>query len=99
MPMALLLCLTALWVTPLTLAQQRMLFVLSEVLNAWSALDVFCLSIAAALLQIQQFVIFIVGDSCDGINAILEQYMDPFLGGDDTCFDVIASLLPVSCFI
>ena len=44
--------------------------VLTEVCNAWSALDVFCVSIAAALLEIQQFAAFIVGDACDGINEV-----------------------------
>ena len=46
------------------------LMVLTEVCNAWSALDVFCVSIAAALLEIQQFAAFIVGDACDGINEV-----------------------------
>lgn len=81
-----------LWLTPLTLSKQRLFFVLSEVFNAWSAVDVFCISIAAALLEIQQFVDFIIGDSCDGINVILAEYLDPLLGGDDVCFDVIAYL-------
>lgn len=30
-----------------------MLFLLTEVMSAWSALDVFCVSIAASLLEIQ----------------------------------------------
>jgi len=92
MPFALLLAMLTLWLVPLTLSSQRQMFVLAEVLNAWSALDVFCIAIAAALLEIQQFAAFIVGDSCDSINVILAEYMDPILDGDDKCFDVVAQL-------
>ena len=81
-----------LWFYPLRLKSQKSLFTLAEVFNAWSALDVFCLSIAAALLEIRQFANFIVGDSCDGINKILKKYLNEQLDGDDKCFDVIATL-------
>lgn len=91
MPLAFLLSLVVLWLVPLTLRSQRQLHVLSEVLNAWSTLDVFCVSIVAALLEIQQFAAFIVGDSCDGINQLLAKpTADEKLEGDDKCFDVQA---------
>ena len=99
MPFAVLLAMLGLWLVPLTLASQRSIFVLAEVLNAWSALDVFCIAIAAALLEIQQFAAFIVGDSCDGINVILEEHMDEILEGDDKCFDVIATLTSVNILL
>eukprot|EP01036_Dinobryon_divergens_P030297 gene30297-39518_t len=41
---------------------------------------------------IQQFAAFIVGDSCDGINKLLEKFLDSQLDGDDLCFDVVAVL-------
>lgn len=97
MPLGLMVCLSILWLVPLTLSKQRQLFVLTEVFNAWSTLDVFCISIAAALLEIQQFAAFIVGDSCDSINVILEKYLDEKLDGDDKCFDVVAYLTKVLC--
>lgn len=96
MPLSLLIVLGVLWMIPLSLDRQRQLFVLSEVLNAWSTLDVFCIAIAASLLEIRQFAAFIVGDACDGINVILGKYMDEKLDGDDKCFDVVAVLLSVS---
>jgi hypothetical protein len=96
MPLGLVFVLMILWVVPLTLSMQRTLYVLSEVLNAWSALDVYCLAIAASLLEIQQFAMFIVGDSCDQINKLLEKYFDEKLEGDDKCFDVVAYLMTVS---
>jgi hypothetical protein len=93
MPTAFLLASLILWLVPLNLSKQRSLFVFSEILNSWSSLDVFCVSIVAAMLQIQQFASFIVGDSCDGINEILKKY---FPDGDDICFDVVATIDPSS---
>jgi len=66
--------------------------VLTEVLNAWSAIDVFVISILAALLEIQQFAQFIIGDRCNLINEILRQHFDGALNGDDKCFDVKTKL-------
>ena len=48
---------------------------------------------------LKQFAAFIVGDSCDGINKLLEKFLDSQLDGDDLCFDVVAVLLGVSVFI
>mmetsp|Transcript_14969 Transcript_14969/g.20920 ORF Transcript_14969/g.20920 Transcript_14969/m.20920 type:complete len:1071 (+) Transcript_14969:86-3298(+) len=92
-PLSHLVCLIVLWVTPLRGSWQRRTFVLAEVLNAWSALEVFVVSIIAALLEIGQFAEFIVGDHCDSINKILElPPFDKLLDGDDTCFSVSATL-------
>jgi len=96
MPLALLATLLFLWLVPLSLHRQRQVFILAEILNAWTALDVFCVSILAALMELQQFAAFIVGDSCDGINQVLTKFLDGPLEGDDKCFDVIAKLKPVS---
>lgn len=40
---------------PLKLEIQRVLFTAAEILNAWSTIDVFVVSIVAALLEIRQF--------------------------------------------
>lgn len=92
MPLAFLVALLLLWVTPLTLRIQKFCVVMTEVLNAWNALDVFVISIVAAIMEIQQFASFIVGDSCDLINEVLKENMDTELEGDDKCFDVVATL-------
>jgi hypothetical protein len=93
MPLSLMIALAVLWFVPLPLDRMRQAFVLCEVLNAWSTLDVYCIAIAASILEIQQFAAFIVGDSCDKINVYLEKaFMDQKLGGDDICFDVVAFL-------
>ena len=54
----------------------------------------------AANLEISQFAAFIVGDSCDAINMILEQErFDMLLDGDDKCFDLVANLKPSAWLI
>jgi len=95
MPVACVLVFAVIWLAPgITLPQLKSLTVLAEILNAWSGLDIFVVSILAALLEIQQFAAFIVGTSCDGINKYLEEYLNTVLHGDDLCFDVITSLYP-----
>ena len=67
-----------------------------DILGAWTALDVFCLSVAAALLEIRQFAAFIVGDHCQEINSFTEYFMPGPGGKSMTCFDVITTLKLVS---
>ena len=63
-PLVQLVVLFILWFMPLRLRRQYQLFVLAEILHAWSGLEVFVVSILAALLEIQQFVEFIVAPYC-----------------------------------
>ena len=87
-----------LWVVPLKLSHQRFCFHASEVLNAWSTIDVFVVAIIAALVEIEQFAKFIIGDKCDLINSILIKYFKPDLGEYDTCFTVISTLV-TGCWV
>lgn len=91
-PVAHLVVLFFLWVLPMYPATQRKWFHVAEVLNAWSALEVFVISIIAALVEIRQFAQFIIGSRCDQINVILKEYLNKELDGDDRCFDVQAYL-------
>ena len=99
MPFACLGVMLSLFLLPLTTDSANRLFVLAEVCNAWSALDVFVISIVAALLEIEQFASFIIGNDCDDINAILERWFDSKLKGDDVCFDVVATLAPDCAYL
>jgi len=94
-PLVLYTSLLAIWMLPFTYRLQKKAYVLIEVLLAWSATDVFCLSIIASNLEIRQFAAFIVGDSCDNINNLLEKFLDKRLEGDDVCFDLISTLKEV----
>ena len=91
-PLLHLLVLIVLWLAPLSLAAQRRVYVLVEVLNAWSALDVYVIACIAALLQLRQFALWIVGDSCDFINPLIKKYLAPVVPGDPVCFDLVAKL-------
>jgi len=91
-PLCYMLLLLILWLTPMTAKLQRTVFVITEVFNAWSALDVVVVSIIAALLELQQFSQFIIGDRCDLINPIIKQLFNQELNGDAKCFDVVATL-------
>jgi len=95
MPFAFMLVNLILWLVPMTIKLQRQIFVLSEVLYAWSAIDVFIISVIAALLELSTFAQFIIGGRCDLINDVLAsigQVYPDFLDGDDKCFDVVATL-------
>lgn len=65
-------------------------------MNAWSALEVFQLSLLTSLLEIRQFAQFIIGNRCDQINQILIK-LDSLhiidLDKNDKCFDVVNTLL------
>jgi len=91
-PIAFLFILLLLWVIPLKLTTQKSIIMSVEMLNAWNAMDVFVLSIIASVLEIKQYAKFLVGDHCDAINSILRQEMEAQLGGDPTCFDVVARM-------
>lgn len=84
--------LSGVFLTPFSLSTFRGVVVLAEVLNAWAALDVLVVSGVASVLEIRRFAQFMLGGGCDGMNAILRQTMDEPLEGNDTCFDVIASM-------
>jgi hypothetical protein len=91
-PLTLLLFLLFLWLVPLSRKSQRKIYIVTEILNAWSAIDVFVISIIAALLEISQFAQFIIGDRCNLINQILADYFSNELNGVDKCFNVVTKL-------
>jgi len=85
--------LLVLWTAPLSTSKQRHFLVAAQVLNAWSGLDVFCLSIAASVLEIRQFAAFMVGDKCDLLNSLVARSpIAEQIEGAPTCFDVVSEL-------
>lgn len=92
LPLLLLLLLAVIWIIPMKTAAQRIIYIFSEVCNAWASLDVFVFSIIISLLELEQFALFIVGDKCDLINDIIAKYFDAQVQGDDRCFDVKSAL-------
>jgi len=100
-PLVLCVLLIGIWVVPLTLREQLLLYFIAEVLSAWEAVLVLVVSLLAAILQISSLAQFIVnnatGNICRAAEGQLEKiFPDP---SDAKCFDVIASLLPSSAVI
>ena len=85
MPLACLITVSILFYVPMTLRCQQIMFMLAEIANAWSAIDVFLLSVLASLAELSQFAAFMVGDHCDIIK---NRFFQDLLMGEDTCFSV-----------
>jgi hypothetical protein len=95
MPIIHLTSLLVMWLVPMTFNFQRKLYVACEVMYAWSCLDVFVVSILAAVMEISQLARFMVGDKCDMIDPIVKLFFsqEDLIVGHETCFDVITVLL------
>lgn len=92
MPQLYLVTLIVMWVFKMKHVTHERFFVFAEILRAWSAMEVFVLSVIAALTELEQFAQFLVGNRCDFINPILSKYFAPFLDGNTKCFDVTTTL-------
>ena len=73
-PFVCLYLLFVLLVLPMTVRQQLLVLFLAEIANAWSAVEVFCLSIVASLLEISSFASFIMGNRCDTVDEVVKDY-------------------------
>lgn len=89
-PIMHLLSLLLLWLVPLKAKMQHMFYAGVEILNAWSAMDVFLVALIVALVELETFADFIASRSCATIDPILTQYLPDITGG--TCFTVQAKL-------
>jgi len=89
----------------LTRRQRYFWLIAAEITFAWAAMDVYVLSVTAAIFQIERFAQFIMGDKCDGVDQLLKQAYSDFLGGHGTCFHVVPEpgpglwILLVSCVL
>jgi hypothetical protein len=91
-PLAHVASLVAVWVIPMRTVTLSKIFHMVEILNAWAGLDVFVVALLAAVLEIERFAQFVIGDLCDPINVILAKYFDKMLHNDPKCFDVTTTL-------
>ena len=87
-PITFIIILIILWFTPLPRKAQNILYTIAEILNAWSCIDVFVIALIAGVVQIGQFAKFLVGDKCDFIDGIIQDYFYKVLEGHNSCFDV-----------
>ena len=91
-PLAVLVVVAVQWQCSLTLKAQKRLFVFHEALSAWSALEVFILSVVIAMFEIGDVSDKIVGDACRGLTDWLGDFVTfGLLDSDDaTCFHIVA---------
>lgn len=89
-PLAFLVSLILIWWVPLNSVGQHLAFVAIEVLNAWSAVDVFIVAIIVALLELEQFAKFIIAGKCTAIDQLIT-IINP-TAENPTCFNVRATL-------
>ena len=100
MPLAFCLSSLVLWYAPLSHTKwaHRML-VTAEVFNAWSALDVFFITLAATFIGLRQFYGIVISGTCSFVNEILSSILHEELKHEDKCFDVNAVLLGPSTWL
>ena len=89
MPFASIVFANILFYTPMTLRNQNRVFTLAEICNAWSAIEVFLLSVLASMLELSQFASFMVGHHCDFLKG---GFLKEIFKEDDTCFSVQSRL-------
>ena len=82
------------WLLPWRPRALRTLLVVAETTYAWAKLDVFCVIVAAALLELDEVAKFTLGDECDGINAAIASHPElaKLLPGEPSCFGVAPTL-------
>ena len=78
MPLVCLMSLFVLFVIPMKMKQQQRVFVLLEITNAWSAIEVFVIAIVASLIEITPFSESMIGRHC----GLLDQILSGWSGGD-----------------
>ena len=95
LPLLWLLLLALLWLLPLRPATQRRLLVAADVAQAWAALDVFLVTVLVSLFSLERYATFVLGDECDGLNALLARpYIAALVHAEPRCFEVHNSLGP-----
>jgi uncharacterized paraquat-inducible protein A len=89
MPIICIIIVNILFYLPMTLKNQNKVFLLMEICNAWSAIEVLILAVFASMLELSQFAAFMVGDHCDFLKGDL---IKDLFHEDDTCFSVQSRL-------
>lgn len=75
-PITMIIVLLVLWAVPLTNKSQRRLFVCAQVFHAWGCLDVYTVSLLAAMVEIRKFVLNLIGNKLDLLDNILGMLSD-----------------------
>lgn len=97
-----------LWLVPLKRRFQKWMLTVCDVLYAWSCIDVFVVSVIAAIVELSQFASFMVEPMCgakiEALGYSIDEIVGKFFGeeeivnGHETCFEVKA-VLNSGCWI
>ena len=92
MPLVCLISLLVLFLVPMRMRRQQQIFILVEVTNAWSAIEVFVIAIVISLAEIGPFSSSMVEQQCSLLDNILSGFTGS--GGDELhhCFSVQSSI-------
>ncbi|EAY09767.1 hypothetical protein TVAG_414190 [Trichomonas vaginalis G3] len=101
MPLIHMIFLAILWFVPLKLKILHFVERICEYMYSWACLDVFVISIVAAVMEISQLAKFMVGDKCVVVDVITKEYFanEELIKEHLTCFDVITTLLKGSYIV
>jgi len=84
--------LIVLWAAPLSHKMQSRVFVACQTLAAWSGIEVFLVAVAG-VMQMSQYMDFMIGDSCNSINPLLAKLpIAKDIPGGPTCFHLKTEL-------
>mmetsp|Transcript_34010 Transcript_34010/g.69337 ORF Transcript_34010/g.69337 Transcript_34010/m.69337 type:complete len:1431 (+) Transcript_34010:80-4372(+) len=89
MPLVCLISLLILFVVPMRMRRQQQIFILVEVTNAWSAVEVFVISILVSLVEIGPFSSSMVEQHCSMLEKILAGFSTDEL---HHCFSVKSTI-------
>lgn len=89
MPCMGLLSLFILTYASMSLRNLQRLFFIAEICNAWSAVEVFLLSVVVSMLELHQFSNFMVGDKC---NFLQHPFARQLFNDETDCFGVKSSV-------
>jgi len=92
MPLVCLTLLFTLFIIPMRLKRQQQIFILAEIANAWSAIEVFVIAVLASLVEIGPFSASMVEQHCILFDQLLSGFTGS--GGDKLhhCFRVKSSI-------
>ena len=89
-PLLFLIIVGILWFVPLKRKVQKFLYIIAEILNAWSCNDVYIIALIASVTGIEKFTKLIIDDKCKAINPLIKKYFSNMLDGNDTCYQTKA---------
>ena len=92
LPLIQLLLLLYIWLVPMTLISRQKMAIVISMINTWTCLEVVVTSVIVFVLEVREYIAFVVGHRCDFINKLLTIYFYDELDGITKCIDVIASL-------